>query len=53
MSKIDQEYFQGYELLKERFYQEAKDIFEKVLLKEPYHLQTRIAMADLYYRSGQ
>ena len=53
MSKIDKEYFQGYELLKERYYQEAKDIFERVLLKEPYHLQTRIAMADLYYRSGQ
>ena len=53
MSKYDQEYFQGYELLKERFYQEARDIFEKVLSKEPYHLQTRTAMADLYYRSGQ
>ena len=53
MSESDQEYFKGYELLKERFYQEAKDIFEKILLKEPYHLDTRKAMAELYYRSGQ
>jgi len=50
---LDQKYYQGYELLKERKYQQAKNLFEEVLDKNPNHLNANKGMADLYYRNGQ
>ena len=46
---LDQKYYQGYELLKERKYQQAKNLFEEVLDKNPNHLNANKGMADLYY----
>jgi len=50
---VDQKYFQGYELLKERRYQQAQDFFEEILDKNPNHLNANKGMADLYYRNGK
>ena len=53
MSQLDREYFNGYELLKERRYDKARTIFENILDKNPNHHSSRIALSDLMFRSSQ
>ena len=51
--EIELKYLEGYELLKERRYYEAENLFQKVLSKAPNHLDANSAMADLYFRKGK
>ena len=48
----ERKYLEGYELLKERRYAEAEELFQKVLSKNPHHLNTNKGMADLFFRQG-
>lgn len=53
INEIDQKYFNGYELLKERRYESARKIFENNLDKDPNHHASRMALSDLMFRSSQ
>ena len=51
ISEEDQQFLEGNELLKERRYLEAENLFIKVLSNSPNHLDANSAMADLYFRA--
>ena len=53
INEIDQKYFNGYELLKERRYESARKIFENNLDKDTNHHASRMALSDLMFRSSQ
>ena len=53
ISDQDQQFLEGNELLKERRYLEAENLFIKVLSDSPNHLDANSAMADLYFRKGK
>ena len=53
ISEQDKQFLEGYELLKERRYLEAENLFIKVLSNSPKHLDANSAMADLYFRKGK
>jgi len=52
LPKLESQYLEGYELLKERRYAEAQKLFKDILAKEPNHLNANKAMADIYFRMG-
>ena len=53
ISKQEQQFLEGYELLKERRYLEAENLFNQILSNSPNHLDANSAMADLYFRKGK
>jgi Tfp pilus assembly protein PilF len=45
-------YHQGFELMEDRAYEKAKEVFNKVLKADPFHQLTLLALAEMDYRSA-
>ncbi|MDP4679860.1 MAG: DUF5107 domain-containing protein, partial [Cyclobacteriaceae bacterium] len=46
------QYHQGFELMEDREYEKAKEVFNKVLTIDPFHQLTLLALAEMEYKSG-
>ena len=53
LSETAQKLFDARELMKARYYREAKDLFEDVLEVEPWNRDALLGLAELAYRNGE
>jgi len=52
ISSVEKLYKAGWEDMKFRLYEDAKEKFEKVLMDDPFHINAMLGMGELLYRQG-